>query len=42
MSNQFHFQIEEESPIREQIERLAMRLDIYKNGILFINDIVFE
>jgi hypothetical protein len=38
--SEYQFQIEEKDQIREKFEMLAMKLDIHKSGILFINEIV--
>ena len=39
---QYEFLIEEKDPAREKFEILAMKLDIHKSGILFINEIVYS
>jgi hypothetical protein len=38
--NKYEFQIEEKDSAREKFEILAMKMDIHKSGILFINELV--
>ena len=40
MSNDYQFQVENKDPVKEKLEILAMKMDIHKSGILFLNEVV--
>ena len=42
IENKYEFQIEDKDDASEKFEILAMKMDLHKSGILFVNELVYN